>query len=690
MAERRQPSGTQSSLLDSELSENGRRGEEGTWEPTAVVEEISKQTSVSTDESGESDSDGSLDGVTVPRRKQNVVRQVISAGRDDSDIEVKGQFMERSPISTPPHGMGTAVGKSKRKEESSFEDTSFLSMPTTPQLSKTNREEGERGERELNNADEPPIGFQKIRLQMKKRAHSGLGVTIIQSLGATKGLFMVRRIMAGGVAARDKRVRTGDRLVAINDKTLFNLSHAEVLQTINEAPKEVQLELWRDPEFDLDATSSVYSIGSRSNISGSRSSIISDDDTEDSLSKRHSSISLERFAREGGRTRGSPNVARYSTSMADHLSFGHAASPGTPKRWSAIVLSPNVGPAGEILSIPSPPPTSPTLTELPVNPAPSPNTLTPSPVPHSLSPTPEPTSPLHQGTPSQPPSPPPSTPPLFPTQAQDYTSDSDGSQTPPPPLPPSQPPITGEDSDTRNSFRIERGNETHDREQQSGEQQLRDEGTARRGHSEVERPKSLGPIPKGSRLEHRPFEIEITKGIFGLGLTLGMGNTGMVVVKALTSRSPITKDGNIRYDIISVSESDIECEQLAVCIKYTVSSDKDYCETSHRVGDQLLSINDTSLIGVDLTVAEVAVKALSRGVVRFAAMAPPKDVTGSGLKGGATLGHQPQDAPSSHLPPISSSPPPPPASPLPEIIDEPGIIRAKVTDHTEKIIIGSV
>ena len=99
----------------------------------------------------------------------------------------------------------------------------------------------------------------------------------------------------------------------------------------------------------------------------------------------------------------------------------------------------------------------------------------------------------------------------------------------------------------------------------------------------------------------------------------------------------------------------------------------------HRVGDHLLSVNDTSLIGVDLTVAEAAVKALSRGVVRFAAMAPPKDVTGSGLKGGATLGHQPPDAPSSHLPPISSSPPPPPASPLPEIIDEPGIIRAKVT-----------
>lgn len=64
----------------------------------------------------------------------------------------------------------------------------------------------------------------------------------------------------------------------------------------------------------------------------------------------------------------------------------------------------------------------------------------------------------------------------------------------------------------------------------------------------VERPKSLGPVPKGTRLEHEPFEIEVKKAVYSsLGLTVGINEIGMVFVKQLTQRSPITKDGNIRY-----------------------------------------------------------------------------------------------------------------------------------------------
>ena len=64
---------------------------------------------------------------------------------------------------------------------------------------------------------------------------------------------------------------------------------------------------------------------------------------------------------------------------------------------------------------------------------------------------------------------------------------------------------------------------------------------------EIERPKSLGPVPKGQRLEDAPFEIEISKSLLGgLGLTVCENELGMIAVKALTTRSPITKDGNIR------------------------------------------------------------------------------------------------------------------------------------------------
>ena len=496
-----------------------------------------------------SGSDNGQDGEMVTKRR--VIKQEASSGVSDSGIEVRGQLFDTgSSFSPPQHGMvpepvritqeSHMEGESEREGRTTIGNEEVSDLKVTYSLPPSEREsekagEGEEEEGGEEEQDKPPMGFQKLVLQMKKRARSGLGVTIVQGLGKTKGIFMVRRIMAGGVAARDKRIRPGDRLVAVNNKSLRNLSHAEVLQTINDAPKDIQLVIWRDPEFELDATSSIYSIGSRS-------SIVSDDDTDDSLPKRHSLVSVERLARDGGRARGSPNITRYSTSMLDRLmSAGQQASPGTLKRRSAVILFPNVGPAGEILSSPTPPPTSPTHTFTPPNPLPSPNTLSPSPVPPSLSPSPEPTSAFHQDT-HPPPSPPPSPPPpsSLLTQANNYTkNDSDDSpETPPPPPPPSTHPPS------EDAFMLTFGqNRTTAQQKQDISLQDRIQALER---NEVERPKSLGPIPKGARLEHEPFEIEITKGIFGLGLSVGVGSTGMIVVTALTSRSPIRKDGNIR------------------------------------------------------------------------------------------------------------------------------------------------
>ena len=81
---------------------------------------------------------------------------------------------------------------------------------------------------------------------------------------------------------------------------------------------------------------------------------------------------------------------------------------------------------------------------------------------------------------------------------------------------------------------------------------------------EVSRPGSLGPVPKGSRQDNCPFEIEVSKTALGLGLTLGADETGMVMVKSLKPNSPITKDGNIRYVYVCVCVR--EREHL-VCMK---------------------------------------------------------------------------------------------------------------------------
>ena len=96
------------------------------------------------------------------------------------------------------------------------------------------------------------------------------------------------------------------------------------------------------------------------------------------------------------------------------------------------------------------------------------------------------------------------------------------------------------------------------------------------------------------------------------------------------------------------------------------------------MGDHLLSINQHSLIGVDVDTAESIIKALPRGVVHFVAMAPPRDVTGSGFNSGRQSSGL---TPSRQSPLPSTLPPPPPASPVPEVIDEPGIVRVQVGTH---------
>ena len=442
----------------------------------------------------ESDGEGMLT-VTGKKVVQQIVSSTSSAKDDSADIEIRGD-LGKPEFTLPVLPLLGRVGRDESRDTSESEDGPLLARE-----GETVRDEGER-ERGL------PLGFQRLVLQMKKRARSGLGVTIVHSIGKTKDLYMIRRIMAGGVAARDKRLKPGDRLVAINGKSLHDLSHSEVLQSINDAPKDIRLEIWRDPDFEFDSTSSIYSIGSRS-------SILSDEDNEDLSTKR---TSLERvLSRERG-VRRSPPIARYSASITDQLFGQGRPSPGTPKRWSAVILSPNVGPVGEVLPSPSPPPTSPTHTcHTPPNPLPSPTTLTPSPVPPSLSPSPGLSS--HTPPASPPPSPPPHT--LPSAQGSDH-GDSDCSETPPlpasPPPPAPQTPIITAEPEQSDVFQ----------------------------KSEIERPKSLGPVPKGARLEDGPFEIEITKGIFGLGLTVGMGSVGMIVVQGLTSWSPIRKEGNIR------------------------------------------------------------------------------------------------------------------------------------------------
>lgn len=97
-----------------------------------------------------------------------------------------------------------------------------------------------------------------------------------------------------------------------------------------------------------------------------------------------------------------------------------------------------------------------------------------------------------------------------------------------------------------------------------------------------------------------------------------------------------------------------------------------------RVGDHLISINDDNLLGKRLAEAEAIVKSLPRGPVRIVAMAPPKNVTGGGIKAAAPpagKGLKPTpstDAPLSSKVPASSLSEAPSVSSSGQAVDEEG------------------
>ena len=479
-----------------------------------------------------------------------------------------------------------------------------------------------------------PPGYVQLEIDLKKRAKSELGVTVMSSGAPTSDLFMIRRIKAAGAAAKDGQLRPGDRLVAVNGKSLTSLNHAAVLQELNNAPKDCHLIIWRDPSLERSANATTPTFtGSRTNL------VVASDEEDEGLSRKRSlsNLSLENSplaiakklsVSKGISPRGSPLAQTRLSITAAHVN-------GSPlsKRWSAgdALL---VGPAGESLDL-SPPP----ISISPVDQSPvmssrriyeptqkanefmndydmlsteGPPTGTP-PQPLSTPPTstsPQPLSTPPTGTPPQPPSTPP---PPFPKappptmqrglnldmtavaaamrMAADYISDDESADeeapppipqtTPPatkelppngvtekapPPLPQTTPPATKElppngvteeappplpqttPPATKELPIIE---ETPPQTTPPATREVDSNSINRTKEKEVmkevERPKSLGPVPKGQRLEDAPFEIEVSKSLLGgLGLTVCENELGMIAVKALTTRSPITKDGNVR------------------------------------------------------------------------------------------------------------------------------------------------
>ena len=126
---------------------------------------------------------------------------------------------------------------------------------------------------------EVPPGYEKIAISIHKKSQTGLGITVVSSSGVTSGYHQIRRILPRSLADRDGQLKPGDRLVSINGKSLRNLSHSSVLDELKMASHNCTIEILRDPLYNVDATSSIYSVGSGSYYD-SRLSMLSDDGME--------------------------------------------------------------------------------------------------------------------------------------------------------------------------------------------------------------------------------------------------------------------------------------------------------------------------------------------------------------------------------------------------------------------------
>ena len=300
---------------------------------------------------------------------------------------------------------------------------------------------------------------------------------------------------------------------------LYGIAHAQVLQNLNEAPKQSKLEVYRDPDYKLDSVYTPRASYSRASYTGSRTSLVSTDDspqlesrgsftdfstTSNRGSPRRSSRKLPVAKRSSEGYEFTNSLKRYSSQEAikqrpSSLSNFTSVSSLVAKRSNSSVMPPlvTITPKTSVESSPVTSHHSTPSIEYPVNTLPSTD---------------------HDGD----------------IQETSLASVVDATKT--------VGSLAGENDDVPM--------------QTLGEGQadrVTNSGVANEAITEttfMEQKKKPSPVTFGSRNETGPFAIEVTKGFWGLGITVDSDKTGAIFVKALTSRSPLSKDGNIRLVVL--------------------------------------------------------------------------------------------------------------------------------------------
>ena len=310
-------------------------------------------------------------------------------------------------------------------------------------------------------------------------------------------------------------------MVSLNGSPLYGIPHAQVLQSLNEAPKQSKLEIYRDPDYKLDSVYSPRVSYSRASYTGSRISLVSTDDSPQLESRKGSFTNFDNMSNRGSSGRSS----RKLSVTTKRSSEGYEVSNSLRRYSSQEMSSPSIKQRPSSLS---------SFASMSTIVAKQSSSSVVSPLPTITPKCSAESSPVAAHRPPSPIG--------YPINTVPSISDI---QEPAP--------LTPEDAAAAAKTVGVSGGDHHDvpMETFSGDQaeKVPDTNLAVAETKFIEKKKPVS-ILFGSRSETGPFVIEVTKGFWGLGMTVDCDKIGAIFVKALTSRSPLSKDGNIKLDHI--------------------------------------------------------------------------------------------------------------------------------------------